>query len=125
MADDKAETTAQVEFGPMGGRDKVHMTLRDTTANPGPLGLMAFGMTTLLLNIHNAGIYEMSTMILAMGVFYGGIAQVSALMFVATLRINRLLQVTFSTLVILFVLLAFRDWAGGAASAETFLGVSG
>ena len=39
---------------------------------------MAFGMTTVLLNIHNAGFYPLDTMILAMGVFYGGIAQVIA-----------------------------------------------
>ena len=25
-------------------------------ANPAPLGLLGFGMTTLLLNLHNAGI---------------------------------------------------------------------
>lgn len=24
-------------------------------ANPGPLGLLGFGMTTILLNLHNAG----------------------------------------------------------------------
>jgi len=48
------------------------------TANPAPLGLCAFGMTTVLLNIHNAGFYEMNSMILAMGMFYGGIAQVIA-----------------------------------------------
>ena len=53
-------------------------TLRDTTANPAPLGLMAFGMTTVLLNLHNAGFYGMNSMILAMGIFYGGIAQVIA-----------------------------------------------
>ncbi|HSF85379.1 MAG TPA: acetate uptake transporter [Acidimicrobiia bacterium] len=47
-------------------------------ANPAPLGLMGFGMTTILLNIHNAGFYEISAMILAMGIFYGGIAQVIA-----------------------------------------------
>src|SRR5664279_1271361 len=52
--------------------------LKDTTANPAPLGLLAFGMTTVLLNLHNAGIYEMNSMILAMGIFYGGIAQVIA-----------------------------------------------
>ena len=52
--------------------------LKDVTGNPGPLGLMAFGMTTVLLNIHNAGGYEMNAMILAMGVFYGGLAQVIA-----------------------------------------------
>src|SRR3954469_25475471 len=47
-------------------------------ANPAPLGLCAFGMTTVLLNIHNAGFFEMNTMILAMGIFYGGLAQVVA-----------------------------------------------
>ena len=47
-------------------------------ANPAPLGLMGFGMTTVLLNIHNAGFYPMDTMILAMGIFYGGLAQILA-----------------------------------------------
>ena len=54
------------------------ITLKDSTANPAPLGLLAFGMTTVLLNLHNAGFYEMNSMILAMGIFYGGIAQVIA-----------------------------------------------
>src|SRR5665647_3011454 len=52
--------------------------ITDLTANPAPLGLMGFGMTTILLNIHNAGFYPMNSMILAMGLFYGGIAQVIA-----------------------------------------------
>src|ERR1700761_6985296 len=47
-------------------------------ANPAPLGLCAFGMTTVLLNLANAGIIEISSMILAMGIFYGGLAQVIA-----------------------------------------------
>ncbi|HJT44692.1 MAG TPA: acetate uptake transporter [Chthoniobacterales bacterium] len=51
---------------------------RDTTGNPAPLGLLGFGLTTVLLNFHNAGFYELNTMILAMGVFYGGIAQIIA-----------------------------------------------
>jgi len=50
----------------------------DTTANPAPLGLLGFGMTTVLLNLHNAGIFELNSMILAMGIFYGGIAQAIA-----------------------------------------------
>jgi succinate-acetate transporter protein len=54
------------------------VTLKDGIANPAPLGLCAFGMTTVLLNIHNAGFFEMNSMILAMGVFYGGLAQVIA-----------------------------------------------
>lgn len=48
------------------------------TANPAPVGLLGFGMTTILLNIHNAGFFPLSAMILAMGIFYGGIAQVIA-----------------------------------------------
>ena len=54
------------------------LILKDNTANPAPLGLLAFGMTTVLLNLHNAGLYELNAMILAMGIFYGGTAQVVA-----------------------------------------------
>lgn len=50
----------------------------DITANPAPLGLVAFGMTTVLLNLHNAGFFALGSMILAMGIFYGGLAQVIA-----------------------------------------------
>lgn len=50
----------------------------DKSSNPAPLGLMGFGMTTVLLNMHNAGWFPMDTMILAMGLFYGGLAQVIA-----------------------------------------------
>ncbi|MEI7908376.1 MAG: acetate uptake transporter [Verrucomicrobiota bacterium] len=52
--------------------------IKDSTANPAPLGLLAFGMTTVLLNLHNAGYYELNSMILAVGIFYGGSAQVIA-----------------------------------------------
>lgn len=50
----------------------------DTTANPAPLGLLGFGMTTVLLNLHNAGLFPLDTMVLAMGIFYGGMAQIFA-----------------------------------------------
>ena len=49
-----------------------------TKVNPAPLGLAGFALTTILLNIHNAGFYEISVMIMGMGVFYGGIAQLIA-----------------------------------------------
>jgi succinate-acetate transporter protein len=52
--------------------------IKDTTANPAPLGLLGFGMTTVLLNLHNAGFYELNSMILAMGICYGGAAQIIA-----------------------------------------------
>ena len=54
------------------------VTYSELTANPAPLGLMGFGMTTVLLNIHNAGFFELDAMILAMGIFFGGMAQVVA-----------------------------------------------
>lgn len=54
------------------------MTDKGILANPAPLGLMGFGMTTVLLNIHNAGFFALGSMILAMGIFYGGLAQIIA-----------------------------------------------
>jgi succinate-acetate transporter protein len=53
-----------------------NMGLTDKLANPVPLGLLGFGLTTVLLNLHNAGFYPIDTMILAMGLAYGGLAQV-------------------------------------------------
>src|SRR5438045_5163884 len=58
--------------------DQSSITIKDNSANPAPLGLFAFGMTTVLLNLHNAGFFEMNSMILCMGIFYGGTAQVIA-----------------------------------------------
>ena len=47
-------------------------------ANPGPLGLLGFGMTTVLLNLHNADLLPLSIMIVAMGICLGGLAQIIA-----------------------------------------------
>lgn len=148
------------------------MIIKDTTANPAPLGLLGFGMTTIFLNLHNAGLYELNSMIIGMGLFVGGIAQViagtqewkknntfgataftaygffwislvtiwllpktamgeglktnetamgwyllmwgifTAGMFIGTLKLSRSLQVVFSTLTILFFLLAYSDFTG-------------
>lgn len=142
------------------------------TANPAPLGLMGFGMTTVLLNFHNAGFFELSSMILAMGFFYGGLAQIIAglmewskgntfattaftsygffwlslvmlvvlpkmglveapdvkamiaylimwgvftgVLFIATLKLNRALQVVFASLTLLFFLLALADYTNSS-----------
>ncbi len=46
------------------------------TANPGPLGLVGFGLTTILLNLHNAGFFALDASILSMGIFVGGLMQV-------------------------------------------------
>ncbi|RPH31743.1 MAG: hypothetical protein EHM93_12415 [Bacteroidales bacterium] len=50
--------------------------MENKLANPGPLGLLGFGMSTILLNIHNAGFFPISAMLLSMGIFFGGFAQV-------------------------------------------------
>ena len=47
-------------------------------ANPAPLGLLGFGMTTVLLNLHNTGLFPLNAMVLGMGVFVGGLAQIMA-----------------------------------------------
>lgn len=59
-------------------KNRNNLFLNDNTANPAPLGLCAFGMTTILLSLHNAGLTALGSPILAMAVFYGGIAQVIA-----------------------------------------------
>jgi len=52
--------------------------MSEKLASPAPLGLLGFGMTTVLLNLHNAGLFGLNSMILAMGLAYGGLAQVIA-----------------------------------------------
>ena len=58
--------------------EAMDVDLKDHTANPAPLGLLAFGLTTVLLNMHNAGWFTLGAMILGMGIFYGGLAQIIA-----------------------------------------------
>jgi succinate-acetate transporter protein len=55
------------------------MTMGERPANPAPLGLLGFGMTTVLLNfVHNARLSRIDGMLLGMGIFYGGLAQIIA-----------------------------------------------
>ena len=52
--------------------------IKDTSANPAPLGLVGFGLTTVLLNLHNVGLFANDAMIMGMGIFVGGFAQLAA-----------------------------------------------
>jgi len=52
------------------------ISVKDNTTNPGPLGLSAFALSTILLNLHNAGLFALDTMILSMGIFFGGLTQI-------------------------------------------------
>lgn len=56
-------------------KNRNNLFLIDNTANPAPLGLCAFGLTTILLSIHNAGVIGLTSPIVAMAFFYGGLAQ--------------------------------------------------
>jgi len=49
--------------------------LMDRTANPAPLGLLGFGMTTVMLNLHNADLMPLGSVVLSLGIFYGGLGQ--------------------------------------------------
>jgi succinate-acetate transporter protein len=142
--------------------------MAEKTANPAPLGLLGFGMTTVLLNfVHNLQLGPADAMILGMGIAYGGLAQIIAgvlefrkgntfgtvaftsyglfwesfvllnlmpkifgvsipsnealaayffmwglftfVMFFGTLKTNRVLQIVFATLALLFFLLAIKS----------------
>jgi hypothetical protein len=50
------------------------------TANPGPLGLAGFALTTFILSFVNAKIYPLSDLgvVLGLALFYGGLAQLLA-----------------------------------------------
>lgn len=65
--------------------DNGTVTVLKKQFNPAPLGLMGFGMTTILLNLLNAGILPINSLgvILPLGLFYGGIAQIIAGLFEA------------------------------------------
>lgn len=142
---------------------------KPSIANPAPLGLLGFGMTTCLLNIHNAGFIPLSIMIIAMGFALGGAAQIIAgimefkkgntfgataftaygffwwsliiiwsnpvkgieaadaksmgfylglwfvftlFMFIGTLKHNKISQVVFGSLTVLFLLLSLANFTG-------------
>lgn len=47
-------------------------------ANAGPIGLCGYGMTVILLGLHNTGHYFLYSVIPSMAICYGGIAQIAA-----------------------------------------------
>jgi uncharacterized protein len=61
-------------------KSKGEIVVSEKLANPAPLGLAGFGITTLVLNVINAEIIseESIGMVLPLGLFYGGLAQFMA-----------------------------------------------
>jgi uncharacterized protein len=55
--------------------NEVISKVKDTTGNPAPLGLYAFATTTIMLSLHNAGVFGLNSAILSMAIFFGGLAQ--------------------------------------------------
>ena len=48
------------------------------SANPGPLGLSAFALTTFVLSAANAGLFTGVPIVIGVALFYGGLAQLLA-----------------------------------------------
>ncbi len=46
--------------------------------NPAPLGLFGFASATILLNLHNMGLYGLTVVVVGMGIALGGLAQLCA-----------------------------------------------
>ncbi len=103
---------------------KLLIMSNQTIANPAPLGLMGFGMTTILLNIHNAGFFPIEGAIIAMGLLYGGIAQVIA--GIMAFKKNHVFGATAFTSYGFFWLTLVAIWIfphlGLAATSPVFLG---
>jgi succinate-acetate transporter protein len=47
-------------------------------ANPAPLGLSAFALTTFVLSAANAGLYSGAAIVIGLALFYGGLGQLMA-----------------------------------------------
>jgi succinate-acetate transporter protein len=63
----------------MGAGDRSYASA-PAIANPGPLGLSAFALTTFVLSAVNAGLFDrpVSTIVLGLALFYGGFTQFCA-----------------------------------------------
>ncbi len=60
---------------------KAEFSIKDNTANLGPLAIFGFGLTTCLLSLHNAGVFPLNAIIFSMAICYGGFAQIIAGLF--------------------------------------------
>src|SRR5579872_5698666 len=49
-----------------------------TAANPAPLGLCGFALTTFVLSAANAQLFTGATIVVGLALFYGGVAQLLA-----------------------------------------------
>lgn len=93
--------------------------------NPLPLGLLGYGMTTVLLSFVNAEVFAMGTAVLAMAVLFGGVAQL--VVAIMAFRRNDSFAVTaFGGYAFLWLTLGFMtigaDHGWGAANSGRAMG---
>src|SRR5215472_15186038 len=91
-------------------------------ANPGPLGLAGFALTTLLLSANNAGLIAGSDIWIGYALFYGGLAQFAAGMWEFKAK-NTFGATAFSTYGAFWLGTAFYVWfwAGKATNVHADL----
>jgi len=58
--------------------ERVKTSTPPAIANPGPLGLSAFALTTFVLSAANAGLFTGAEIVLGLALFYGGLTQFCA-----------------------------------------------
>ena len=97
------------------------MTTTNKVANPGVLGLFAFGMIAFLLSMHNAEIIPLDSVIFAMGLLYGGAAQILAgiLEYKRGNTFAATAFTSFGTLWVLIILIMTDLFGSGPASADS------
>jgi succinate-acetate transporter protein len=95
--------------------------MSEKSANPAPLGLLGFGITTILLNfIHNARLNPVDGVILGMGIFYGGIAQIIAGV-LEYKKGNTFGTVAFTSYGLFWLSFVALNWLGTSTVASTYI----
>ena len=66
---------AKTTIVPNPGQELVMKKFPNKYSNTSPLGLIGFGFTTIMLSFANVTLFELNSMIIGLGIFYGGMAQ--------------------------------------------------
>jgi flagellar biosynthesis protein FliP len=82
----RTQTNGDLESKPQAPSPQPHVQMvapvytAPTVANPGPLGLSSFALTTFVLSLHNAGAGlpadGPNAVVIGLALFYGGVVQV-------------------------------------------------
>ena len=64
-----------VERPPIPGQELIMTKFPNKYSNTSPLGLIGFGFTTIMLSFANVTLFDLNSMIIGLGLFYGGMTQ--------------------------------------------------